>query len=314
VSKKLQADLIAEVRRIASELGHTPNRDEFRQHSKLGEKAYRAEFGGYTPLVMAAGLKTYADKKDTDAAFVADLTKIEFDSAIKRPVGGTSGRKILALGDLHFPFANLGALSAVLQFAECNPDITDIVQVGDLFDMYSWAKFPRSHLVIRPDEEITLGRRMAEDFWKKLQNILPRAKCWQLLGNHDIRPLKKVAELAPEAEVFIELRKWFEFPGVSTIHDPRAWLEIDGVSFTHGHYLRLGQHAQRYQRNVVCGHTHKGGVFFYQTVKGQILWELNCGYLGDERAKPLSYSPVKQHDWTLGLGVIDQYGPRFISL
>ena len=312
MSKKLQADLIAEVRRIASEIGRTPTRDEFLQHSKIGERAYRLEFGGYTPLIMAAGLKVFKDKKN-NLDFDLKTEHLSFDTQTKEPSAGIKGRKILIIGDTHFPWVNVGALSAVYLYAQENQDITDVVQVGDLFDMYSWSKFPRSHLVIKPDDEIKMARKMAADMWSKIQSILPNAKCWQIMGNHDIRPMKRL-EMAPELEVFIEIKKWFEFDKVTTVSDPRQWLEIGPVSITHGHLSRLGSHALRYQRNVVCGHSHRGGVFFYQSARGEVLWELNAGYLGDETARPLSYQPKGQTDWTLGFGVVDSWGPRFISL
>jgi len=313
VSKKLQADLIAEVRRIASDLGRTPTRDEFRQHSKIGEKVYRSVFGGFMPMLMASGLKVYAEKRD---APVLELKPehIKFDTKLKKPSSGISSRKILVLGDCHFPWVNLGALSAVYLYIESHPEITDVVQIGDLYDLFSWAKFPRSHLVIKPDEEIARGRKMAEEMWAKIRELLPAAKRWRIIGNHDIRPLKRVLEVAPELEVFVELRKWFEFEGVATLHDPKEWLEIGPVSFTHGHLTKLGAHSLKYQRNVVCGHSHRGGVFFYHARQGEVLWELNCGYLGDANARPLLYREKRQEDWTLGFGVIDEWGPRFISL
>ena len=313
MGNKLQADLIAEVRRIASELGHTPTRDEFRQHSKLGEKAYRSEFGGFTPLVTAAGLKTYSESKSKNAAFELKPEHLNFDTKIKQPAAGIAGRKILVLGDTHFPWANLGALSAVYLFIHNNPDITDVVQVGDLYDFYSWSRFSKSPLVMKPDDELALGRKMAEEMWAKIRVMLPHAKLWQIMGNHDLRPLKRL-EMVPELEVFVEIKKWFAFDGVTTEHDSRAWLELGPVSVTHGHLAKLGDHALRYRKNVVCGHSHRGGVFFFQSQSGEVLWELNAGYLGDSNARPMSYTVKRQVDWTLGFGVVDQYGPRFVPL
>ena len=131
----LRHRLIAELKEIVSELGHVPTRDEYRKHTKIGEKAYRGMFGGFTPFLMAAGLKQYSDKKER-SPFEAGMDSIKFSTGTRKPSLGVSG-KILVLGDTHFPWVHQGALEAVYAFARANPDITDIVQVGDLYDMYS---------------------------------------------------------------------------------------------------------------------------------------------------------------------------------
>jgi predicted phosphodiesterase len=309
----LKHRLIAELKEIASELGHSPTRDEYRKHTKIGEKAYRRLFGGFTPFLMAAGLKTYAEKTDKNAAFIAPIGSIQHDTAIKKPALGIKS-KFLILGDTHFPWVNVGALEAVYQFIEANPDISHVIQVGDLYDMYSWAKFPRSHMLYTPKAEIELGRKMAEEMWSKIRAMLPKAALYQIMGNHDVRPLKKVMELAPEIEIFIEINRWYQFDSVHTVTDPREWLTIENYHFTHGHLSGLGSHAKRFTKNVICGHTHTGGVYYGQLESGKIIFELNAGYLGDPNSRPLSYTATKTVHWTVGFGVIDQWGPRFIPL
>lgn len=310
----LRHRLIAELKEIASELGHPPTRDEYRKHTKIGEKAYRGMFGGFTPFLMAAGLKTYAEQKDKNAAFIAPIGSIKFNTGTRKPLLGIGNKKILVIGDTHFPWVHKGALEAVYTLIRANPDITDVIQVGDLYDMYSWAKFPRSHMLYTPKAEIELGRQMAEEMWNKLHEILPKARRYQIVGNHDIRPMKKVLELFPEMEIFVEFGKWYQFDGVHTVMDPREWLVIHGIYFTHGHLSGLGAHAKRESQSVVCGHTHTGGVWYQKLSDDRIIFELNAGYLGDPESRPLSYTVKKTVTWTLGVGLIDQWGPRFIPL
>ena len=310
----LRHRLIAELKQISSELGYVPTRDEYRKHSKIGEKSYRGIFGGWTPFVIAAGLKTYSEQKDKNSAFIASIGSIKFNTGTRKPILSVGNKKILCIGDAHFPWVHKGALDAIYQYIRVNPDITDVVQLGDLYDMYSWAKFPRSHMLYTPKAEIELGRAMAEEMWVTIRGMLPNSRCYQITGNHDVRPIKKVMELAPEMEVFIEFSKWFEFAGVKTVTDPREWLEIGNVSFTHGHLSTPGAHAKSFDRNVVCGHSHKGSVQYLHKRDGNTLFELNCGYIGDPLSRPMSYTATKQVNWTLGFGVIDQWGPRFIAL
>jgi hypothetical protein len=165
-----------------------------------------------------------------------------------------------------------------------------------------------------PSQEIQEGRLMAEEMWKSIQRRLPNAKCYQILGNHDLRPLKRVTEKFPEIASLIDMSHLWNFPGVITHHDTRTPLIIEGIDFTHGHRSKLGDHAKYTIRSTVCGHTHRGGVDFIPLSDGKIIFELNAGYLADPEHEALKYTPNKLSKWTHGVGWIDEYGPRFIPL
>jgi hypothetical protein len=190
------------------------------------------------------------------------------------------------------------------------------VQVGDLMDRYSHSRFPRSHNVYRPEQEDELARKGAEEMWAEVRKAAPRASLFQLLGNHDLRPLKQVLAAYPQMEKWAEkmLAESMTFEGVKTLHDPREELKLPGnVDVIHGYLGRLGDHRNYTLTNVVHGHTHTGGVVFRQ-VAGRVLWELDCGLAGDMESKALSYTPQKSTKHTLGWGFLDEYGPRFIPL
>lgn len=320
--------LVAEVKRVASELGKVPTRDEFRQHSKASEKLIQKVFGSFSILLQAAGLKKSLDSFNPNDIFRAKVELVSQKHTIVPesrscdPVFSHSGNCILALGDLHFPWANLDALTAVYAFCSQNPQITHVIQLGDLYDMFSWAKFPRTHLLYNPQQEIEVGRKMAEEMWATIRSLLPKAKCIQILGNHDIRPIKKCLELAPELEPFLQFKHLFQFPNVEFVEDHREPFKLGDVSFMHGHLTGLGAHARKYLRSVVCGHTHRGGVVTIPmgdngSDKASGAWtifECNAGYLGDPRSRPMSYTPTKINEWTPGFAYIDEWGPRFIPL
>lgn len=221
--------------------------------------------------------------------------------------------RIVAIPDLHFPWVNTRALSRVLEFIQgFKPHI--LIQLGDLYDMYSQSKFARSLDLATPRQEISRGFSLATKMWGDIHKKAPRAKLFQLLGNHDDRGHKRLLEKCPELEYFADFKSVFEFNNVETIHDARQELIIDNIVFQHGHYAVLGQHMRYNLMKTVHGHSHKGGVV-YMPHKNEIIWELDCGYLADSSAIPLSYSKQKQiTKCTLGFGVIDEYGPRFIPL
>lgn len=191
-----------------------------------------------------------------------------------------------------------------------------IVQVGDLRDWYSASRFTRKVNLFTPKQEDEWATYYSQLFWETLNRDLPNAEKHQLLGNHCIRPVARVLEKAPEFEedMIRLLHERYTFEGVKTTYDPREELDVGGVRFIHGYLSQLGAHAKFNQMPVVCGHTHRGGVIpipMHDTVS----FELNAGYLADASHPALSYTMQKKAtNWTLGFGVIDHDGPRFISL
>lgn len=187
--------------------------------------------------------------------------------------------------------------------------------MGDLYDFFSYTRFPRTHNLMTPQREVELGRRDAEAFWKAIHKAAPKAECFQLRGNHDDRPQKRVLEKAPELEHLVKngLSGLWTFDGVTTLGDSRSELIIDGIVFHHG-WRRHGEHMLHNMQNTVVGHLHTGGTVF-RTFGKKVLWELNAGFIANPEAVPLQYTAQKVYRReTNGVGWIDDLGPRFISL
>lgn len=214
---------------------------------------------------------------------------------------------ILILGDTHFPFAHKNAMSWAVKLAnELDPDV--IVQIGDLLDQFSFSRYPRNHK-LDPDVELKAGRAAAIGMWKSMPK---RAKKFQLLGNHDDRMAKLALKAAPELVGLVgeKLEELYKFDGVKTVEDYE--FEIDGIMFQHGHRAKLGDHAKYNQCSTVVGHSHVGGVVFLRNRNG-VYWELNAGFLGDIGTQAFKYLAQKKVNTTQpGIGLIDDYGPRFI--
>jgi metallophosphoesterase superfamily enzyme len=312
-------DLVAQVRQLASELGRVPTKTEFISNMKGSFYQITILFGSYTKLLKAAGLETYDERRTkrnksglTNEIFRRDLSEVLDEYAPREPAEKISYTPTLIIPDTHFPFVNQYVLEAAYKFAEKHKP-KRIIQIGDLYDMYCHAKFPRSHNIYTPAQEEEMARSGAEKMWLTLRSICPDAECVQLKGNHDIRPLKRTLESLPSLErvVSVYLDRLMTFDGVRLISDPREEYIVEGIEFIHGHYSRLGQHRDYALMNAVCGHAHVGGVVF-RRARGQTLWELNAGLAGDPESKALSHTPQRIVAWTPGFGWIDEYGPRFI--
>lgn len=229
----------------------------------------------------------------------------------------TMKKTVVVLGDCHGPFHSGAAIKRAIEIAkelyDNNPKNTVVCQVGDLFDALSHSKFPKSMNAMTPKQEMDKARDFGENLWLSIKKACPKAQCFQLLGNHDIRPYKRILERYPEAESMLSLRELYEFPGVETVHDYRDPLIIDDVLYTHGFLGGVGRHLNYFQRSVVFGHLHTAHIH-YQKRKDGLHFEMTVGYLADPKSIALSYTPTTFSKWVQGIGVIDQYGPRFIPL
>lgn len=226
--------------------------------------------------------------------------------------------RFIILGDMHLPWINKKTLGQFFDHL-ASEKFDYCIQIGDIFDYYSQSRFARSHDLMTPKEEVIQAKVMAIDFWARVHKIQKKIKCYQIKGNHDDRPEKRLYEKSPELAPFFDFKSPYEFKNVTTQHSSRDELILgkkEKICFMHGFRTKLGDHAKWNQMPTVCGHTHRGGVVF-STIRGdrgedRIIYELNAGLCADTSAAPMRYSAQAITHWTQGYGVIDDYGPRFI--
>jgi predicted phosphodiesterase len=317
-NEQLQHELISALKEAAIELGRTPTRVEFEAKVIGGRRKIDRLFRNYALLLQAAGLDSYEErrsaKKITGAVFNRNIEAHldAYDPREYQPFGPFHTMAIIS--DIHWPFENKKVVKKFIQYVKDHKPEFVIID-GDAWDMYAHSKYPRSHNVFTPRQEEDLSRKKNEEFWAEIKKASPRSKCVQLLGNHDVRPMKRVLEAYPEAEDWVneKLTNLFSFPGVKTIMDAREELIVGDVLVFHGYLGKLGAHRDFTLMSTINGHTHKGGVV-YRQVKGKVLFELNCGVAGDPHSKGLTYTPQRITAWTPGFGAVTKYGPIFIPL
>jgi len=320
-----QHQLIQDLQALAVKLQRTPTKAEFHREVKAANSRTIRFFNNYSLLLQAAGLEPAPNSrvKINNQVFERSIeTHLENHrrEAVETPeiksqvISNTPTPSFATISDIHFPFQSEKVLSAFAIYVEKHqPEY--VILNGDAWDMYSHAKFPRSHNIFTPREEQDLARKGNEEFWREIQKRSPQSKCVQMLGNHDVRPLKRILETYPAAEDWIDkiLKELFTFDNVETFFDVREELILGNTAIFHGYRGGLGDHRDFTLMNCVNGHTHKGGVV-YRQIRGSVLWELNSGLAGDPTAKGLTYTPQKITQWTPGFGAHDTYGPRFISI
>jgi predicted phosphodiesterase len=311
-----QHDLVSALKQVAVELGKTPTRREFTERVPGGH-AYERLFGSYSALIQAAGLDPIDRKqpKISNAIFQRDIEKHLEDYQPKPLPERKPYPSLAVISDVHWPFENRKVIEKFLDYVEKHKPRWVIIN-GDAWDMYSHSKYPRSHNVFTPREEQALARKRNEEFWCEVRKRSPQSQCVQMMGNHDVRPLKRVLEVYPAAEDWIsqKLQELFTFDGVKTIMDAREELFVsEDVIVFHGYRSQLGAHRDYTLYSCINGHTHVGGVVWRQ-IRGGTLFEANSGVAGDPYSKGLNYTPQKITHWTPGFLGMDDYGPRFIPV
>jgi predicted phosphodiesterase len=310
-------ELVCKLKELSLELGRTPTRTEFSARIPGGNYQLAKHFGNFSLMLQAAGMETYSERrKITNQIFERDirehLASPETPTSVVPIAPEERFPTIASISDIHWPFPCQRVLDKFYSRLEVRQPEWVILN-GDAWDMYSHTKFPRSHNLFTPREEHELAREQNETFWKEVKKRSPESRCVQMLGNHDVRPFKRVLEVYPAIEDWVGeiLRRTFTFDGVKTIYDPREELILGSIAIFHGYRSQLGAHRDYTLMNCINGHTHLGGTVFKQ-VRGKTIWELNSGFAGDPYAKGLTYTPQKLSHWTAGFGEVDPDGPRFV--
>jgi predicted phosphodiesterase len=306
--------LISEVKSLAQELGQSPGDSQCRAHIRNYQYRCGKVFKRHSEILELAGLSPVRNRKLTNSIFEKDIQE-HIENYISKDLPEKKEWPTIAiLGDLHEPFGSDNVKSDFISFCEKTKP-SYVIQMGDLFDMYSHTKFPRSQNLFTPKEEEDLAKKRVSEFWSSVQKSSPKSKCIGILGNHDIRPLKRTLESVPQMEHWIEkyFKELMSFDNVEMILDVAQEYIISDIVFIHGYLNKLGAHRDYTLMNVVRGHDHVGGVSFKQ-IHGRTLWELDAGLAGDFNAKGFNYRNQKMTNWTNGFAAVDSLGPRFIPL
>lgn len=217
-------------------------------------------------------------------------------------------QKIFVIPDTHFPFHNKAAYKKMIKLIrEHKPHV--VVQVGDLLDQYVFSKYTRNPNITL-QQDVNEGLKLAIKMWKDIKKIVPKAKCYQLLGNHDVRVAKRISEKLPELAEIYNFTDMYQFKGVKTLKSDREFLEIHGIVFVHGWLSKSIDHAKFFNKPVVHGHRHRPAIEF----DNSRLWSMDVGYLADKDSIPLNYTASKHTKWTLACGMIENGQPKLFIL
>ncbi len=212
---------------------------------------------------------------------------------------------IVVIPDTHVPFHDPAAWELALRAIRAvKPD--RIVVAGDFADFYAvsfHSKDPRRRALIKDETEI------AKRELRRLRGLAGALDFTE--GNHEYRLERYICDRAP---ALLGITSSKELLGCD---DPQYWgwhayreiLKIGKCHFTHEVGLAGKFAAARsldaFQGNLVIGHTHRGGVAYDGTMRGDRYFCLNVGWLGDPASIDYAHRTVVR-SWQHGLGLVEQ--------
>jgi UDP-2,3-diacylglucosamine pyrophosphatase LpxH len=214
---------------------------------------------------------------------------------------------VLVVGDIHAPWHSTKAIEAVVKYAGACRSLTHIVWVGDQLDLYNWSRYSPSRELYTPGQELKRGMAVLRQFAEALTVAAPRARCFVLNSNHQDRILKRCLELAPAMETLLDHGKLW-IPGFMQVDE----MDIDGVHYMHGFRSKAVDHARFNQQSTVHGHTHGASLQWLKNRRGPY-FNLEVGWLGNEKAPVFSYKQQRLTTWVTALGQVKEGLPVLLT-
>lgn len=317
----IKHEMLVELATVVQDLGAVPTRDLWRtQYKQFSVERITAEFGSFGAFLAAAGYSVGNGARGERRRKIAEAFTAQIDEIIDGDSRETKTHRLgfaptdvgIAIPDTHFPWEDKRTIRAVIERIK-KEQPRWVCQLGDLHDMLAASKFPRSHVNINPAQEVSMAKKLAGEMWAEIRAAAPKAELIQIKGNHDIRPLRRILEAAPELEVFLELDRFYTFDGVRLISDPKdIVLAYDKLELTHGHWSTKGSYAAAHNRNVIHGHTHKLYAQGVRNLAGQQFLEVSAGFAGAYGSKAQDYRDKREHNVQHGFAI--HRGPQEITL
>lgn len=331
MSKKQDShDLVAFVKKLAAELGHTPTRAQF-ENSMVGGK-YRlekSEYSTYQNLLDAADLpsvgksrhnpskkiiseetllknykKLCSKTEQIQGFFVHTLDLKEmFDRA-----GNPKSLKLVAQPDTHVKFRDVAAVNCFMNF--CNyfkPDVHMIM--GDFADCEGISHWPSDSLEPRRlIPEMKDARLLLQEIVDKTPTTTTRV---YLKGNHEAwidQAFSRMPELfegLADLELDINLQKLLALDKFGyDLFEVNHLVRIGKAHFTHGIYAGNGhakKHLSTFKSNIYYGHVHDDQQHNETSMEGNI----EASALGTLSRLDAKFLKGKPNNWVHAFGVFE---------
>lgn len=208
----------------------------------------------------------------------------------------TPSNNILLISDLHFPYHNIGAINAALDYGVKNK-INTIIINGDLMDFYQLSKFEKDPRKRGVKYEFDC----AKEFLRILRKKFKHAGIYWIEGNHDKRYerwlMTKCVEIFDDDYYKLSERLRLNEENIHLISDS-TFVKAGRLSITHGHHIMKGFFSPvnsargvylKAKQSTIIGHVHKVSSHSETDMDGKVITTWSTGCLCE--LKP-DYSPM----------------------
>lgn len=220
--------------------------------------------------------------------------------------------KILILSDIHIPYHDIEALTAVMEFAE-SAEIEAILLNGDILDFHSLSRFVRD-----PKARSVAGELEAlAQFYEALRAHLPFPVYYKF-GNHEERYdhflYMKAAELVGVEEFTLSSVIERRMPGAKIIKDKRI-IQFGSLNIIHGHEYASGIFQSvnvarglflKSKVSSLQGHAHQVSEHTETDMNGKMTTTWSVGCLCD-----LHPDYAKLNKWSQGFAIAERNNDKF---
>lgn len=216
----------------------------------------------------------------------------------------------IILGDIHGPYEDQACLKEAqghYKFYKRQKSVdVSVIQVGDIIDGKAWSRYPKNP----DDENPQLEWDKTEESMEFVQSLFPEMTI--LIGNHDVRPMKKALEAGTPKQLIKSIDQIFDYEGWHW-HLSNVPYEEDGVCFIHGDELagNAWQKAQKMGKSVVQGHDHQGYLHYINTF-GKSIFGMSVGCMIDEKAIAFRYAAKNPFRCWKGFGLMVDGVPSLV--
>jgi predicted phosphodiesterase len=221
--------------------------------------------------------------------------------------------KILIMSDIHIPFHDVEALSAILGAVSEKDGIEAVLLNGDILDFYSLSRFAKDPKKRSVAGELNMLQDMYEVFSKHF-----KCKFYYKYGNHEERYdhflYMKAAELADVPEFNLDRVIQGRLSGVEIIKDKRI-IQFGNLSIIHGHEYQSGVFQSvnvarglflKSKVSAMQGHSHQVSEHTETDMKGKITTTWSTGCLCN-----LHPEYAKLNRWSQGFAIASRVGDDF---
>lgn len=222
-------------------------------------------------------------------------------------------KKMLVMGDTHFPFHDMDAINSTIDYA-IGKGIDGIYLNGDIMDCYkssNWLKDPRRRDL---DEELFMTR----EFLEGLTGL--GVPVYYKLGNHEKRWDTYLLQNAPEMHKVDQFRLWnvlkLEDLGIEVIKD-RQRSQFGSLNVIHGHefgrsFFNPVNPARglflRAKTSTLTHHYHQTSAHHENNLNNK---QTACFSVGCLCSLEPEYRPYAFTKWNLGFAIVEVEGQMF---